>query len=81
MLAGFAVEQFAAACGLLDRFPVLGIDTPVADLAAQLRRELRIKMPDAMQAALAQYYGYLLATRNTRDFPQGRLPYVVVPYG
>ncbi|MFL6198183.1 MAG: PIN domain-containing protein [Thermoanaerobaculia bacterium] len=83
VLAGFDAhdtETAVPACSLLDRFPTLGIDLPVADLAARLRREQRWKMPDALQAALAQYHGLSLATRNTRDFPPDRHRFVVVPY-
>ena len=80
VLAGFDPEDRVTAVSLLDRFPILGIDQPVADLAARLRREQRWKMPDAFQAALAQYHGLTLATRNTRDFPPDRHRFVVVPY-
>jgi predicted nucleic acid-binding protein len=80
VLTGFAPAQAAAALGLLDRFPTLVIDKPVADLAARLRREQRWKMPDALQAALAHYHSLELVTRNTRDFPPDRHTFVVVPY-
>lgn len=80
VLAGFDSEGAVTAASLLDRFPILGIDLPVADLAARLRREQRWKMPDAFQAALAQYHGLTLVTRNTRDFPPDRHRFVVVPY-
>ena len=80
VLAGFAPADAAVAVRLLDRFPTLGIDTPVADLAAHLRREHRWKMPDALQAALARHHGLALVTRNTRDFPPEAHPFVVVPY-
>jgi predicted nucleic acid-binding protein len=80
VLAGFDAETSGAAEGLLDRFPILGIDQPVANLAARLRREFRWKMPDAFQAALAQYHGLSLVTRNSRDFPPHRHKFVVIPY-
>jgi predicted nucleic acid-binding protein len=80
VLTGFAPADTAAALGLLDRFPTLGIDRPVADLAARLRREQRWKMPDAFQAALARYHSLELVTRNTRDFPPDRHSFVVIPY-
>ncbi|MGH9360850.1 MAG: PIN domain-containing protein [Thermoanaerobaculia bacterium] len=80
VLAGFAAKDLPAAAGLLDRFPTLSIDQPVADLAARLRREHRWKVPDALQAALARYHAFRLVTRNTRDFPPDRHPWVVVPY-
>lgn len=80
VLTGFESAEAVAAMGLLDRFPTLVIDPPVADLAARLRREQRWKMPDALQAALAQYHSLELVTRNTRDFPPDRYPFVRVPY-
>lgn len=80
VLAGFSVFEAAIACGLLDRFPTLPIELPVSDLAARMRREGRLKMPDALQAALAQYLGMKLVTRNTRDFPPEKFSFVIVPY-
>ncbi|HEV7518938.1 MAG TPA: PIN domain-containing protein [Thermoanaerobaculia bacterium] len=80
VLAGFDTEDAGLATALLDRFPTLGIDREVADLAARLRHDLRWKMPDALQAALARHHGLHLVTRNTKDFPPDRYPFVVVPY-
>ena len=80
VLTGFEPSEAVAAMGLLDRFPTLAIDPPVADLAARLRREQRWKMPDALQAALAQYHSLELVTRNRRDFPPDRHRFVKVPY-
>ncbi len=64
----------------LDEWECLPITLEVADLAAALRREHRWKLPDALQAALARHHGLLLATRNTRDFPDGKHDFVKVPY-
>lgn len=80
VLAGFDPEDAALAIRLLDRFPTLIIDRSVADLAARLRRTHRWKMPDALQAAVAQHHALRLVTRNTRDFPPDLHPFVVVPY-
>ncbi|HZF11731.1 MAG TPA: PIN domain-containing protein [Thermoanaerobaculia bacterium] len=80
VLAGFGPADAGLAAALLDRFPTLEIDRPIADLAARLRHDLRWKMPDAFQAALARHHGLHLVTRNTRDFPPDRYPFVVVPY-
>ena len=65
---------------LLDQFPALEINQTVADLAADLRRTHRWRLPDAFQAALAQFHGLQLATRNTKDFPPAKFAWVVVPY-
>ncbi|MFL6195652.1 MAG: PIN domain-containing protein [Thermoanaerobaculia bacterium] len=80
VLTGFHPGEIPAALGLLDRFPTLGIDRQVADLAARLRRDHRWKMPDALQAALASYHSLTLVTRNSRDFPPDRYGFVLVPY-
>jgi predicted nucleic acid-binding protein len=51
-----------------------------SDLAAQLRRRHRWKLPDAFQAAFAQGRGLMLVTRNTKDFNPSRHSFVMVPY-
>ena len=80
VLVGFAPEDVLTATQLLDCFPTLIIDQPIADLAAHLRREHRWKLPDALQAAVAQHHGLSLVTRNTQDFPPRRHSFVIVPY-
>ncbi len=80
LLTGFEDGEGAMVGSLLDRFPSLPIDLAIADLAARLRRRFKWKLPDAFQAALAQYHGLTLVTRNTRDFPPGRFDFVEVPY-
>ena len=77
---GFDSADVPLASALLNRFRLLTIDAPIADLAAQLRREHRWKLPDALQAAAARQHGLRLATRNTRDFPPQRYAFVHVPY-
>jgi predicted nucleic acid-binding protein len=57
----------------------LPITLPVAERSFLLRRDHRLKMPDAIILATAQEAGVLLVTRNTREFdssdPQIRIPY------
>ena len=80
VLTGFDTVNLPLAKALLDRYRLLAIDGAVADLAAQLRREYRWKLPDALQAAAARQHGLRLATRNTKDFPPERYAFVHVPY-
>ena len=80
VLTGFDAHGVQLALKLLDAFTTLVIDTPVADLAARLRREHRWRLPDAFQAALAVHHDLHLVTRNIRDFPPDRHPFVEVPY-
>jgi predicted nucleic acid-binding protein len=80
VLAGFAQSEVGAVKEWLDRYPTFPIDRITGDLAAELRQRYKWKLPDALQAAIAQRQGLQLATRNTKDFPQHRFAFVVVPY-
>lgn len=80
VLAGFDLPQARTAAQLLDQFPTLVVDVQVADLAAALRREQGWRLPDAIQAALAQIHHLTLVTRNSRDFPPDRYDFVLIPY-
>ncbi len=80
VLAGFDLTQARITAQLLARFPTLVVNVQVADLAAALRREQGWKLPDAIQAALAQLHHLTLATRNSRDFPPERYDFVLIPY-
>ncbi len=80
VLTGFDEADWGRARELLNLFPTLSVDLPVADEAARLRRFYRWKLPDALQAAVAMQHGLHLVTRNTRDFPPEKLGFVEVPY-
>ncbi len=80
VLTGFDELQRALPKRLLDTFVCLPLDQSVADLAAQLRREHRWKLPDAIQAAVAQHHDIKLVTRNTNDFPADVFGFVLTPY-
>ena len=58
---------------------VVPLDETIAERAVDLRRNHRIKLPDAIIWATAQTKAMLLVTRNTKDFaaddPSVRLPY------
>lgn len=80
ILAGFDQDRRPNAEKLLDRFLLLPVDRAVADKAASLRREHRWRLPDALLAATAQIEKLVLITRNVRDFPPERFPFVQIPY-
>ena len=80
VLTGFDEAQRALPARLLDAFVCLPVDRVTADLAARLRREHRWKLPDAIQAAVAQHHGLKLVTRNTKDFPPDVFDFVLTPY-
>lgn len=80
VLAGFDEARTSLALLLLDRFTALPITIGIADHAARLRRSERWKLPDALQASVALQHDLTLVTRNTRDFQQGGVVGVWVPY-
>ena len=79
VLVGAAPEREAATRSFLATFDILAIDSRVAERAVELRRSLRIRLPDAIVWATAQVHSTLLVTRNTKDFPANH-PGVHVPY-
>lgn len=56
------------------------MDEAVCRDAIQLRKQHRMKLPDALIWASARAYGADLVTRNIKDFPPGtsgvRVPYI-----
>ena len=60
-------------------FNILPVTTEIAEQAFDLRRQRKIKLPDAIILATAQVEDRLFITRNTRDFP-GDDPDVRIPY-
>jgi predicted nucleic acid-binding protein len=63
----------------LGGFSVFAVDERIAERAVGLRRDHRIKLPDAVIWATAQVHALLLVTRNVKDFPEGD-PGVRAPY-
>ena len=63
----------------LSGFGRVAIDDRVSELAVSIRREHRIRLPDAIIWASARSIGCLLVTRNTKDFPADD-PGIRVPY-
>ena len=53
---------------LLEPFQELGIDRAIAERAGRIRRESRIRLPDALIAATAIGQSLDLISRNRRDF-------------
>ena len=80
ILAGLEEEDKKVVVALLDQYKLLIIDQPVADMAADLRRVHRWKLPDAFQAALALHHKIKLTTRNTKDFDPKKFDFVEIPY-
>jgi len=79
VLAGADDNEIKLIKMLLDSFVSLNIDNDIADLAAELRRKNKLKLPDAFQAAISIKNKLKLVTRNTKDFNPD-LEYVLIPY-
>ncbi len=62
----------------LARFTRLPVNEAVAELAAAIRAQRGIKLPDAIIDATAQVENRLLFTRNVKDFKN--TPGVIFPY-
>jgi predicted nucleic acid-binding protein len=74
-------EETKAVDTLLSTLTRVELTEEVARRAVELRRELRLKLPDAVVLASAEMEGCILVTRNMRDFPKDdprvRFPYTV----
>lgn len=53
---------------LESRFEVVSIDVAVSEVAVELRRKYRMRLPDAIIWATAKTTNSVLVTRNTKDF-------------
>lgn len=72
-------EEEATARRFLDGFEIVPVNGGVAERAVALRRQYRLRLPDAIIWASAQEHSALLITRDTRDFPADA-PEIRVPY-
>lgn len=63
----------------LDDFTVVELSRVVAEAAIAIRRQSRLRLPDAIIRASARHLGALLVTRNTKDFSTND-PGIRVPY-
>lgn len=54
----------------LSQYRVIPVSTPIAALAAQLRAQYRLKLPDALQLATALDIGAAAFVTHDRDFSQ-----------
>nr|VFJ88550.1 MAG: hypothetical protein BECKH772A_GA0070896_1000920 [Candidatus Kentron sp. H]VFJ90580.1 MAG: hypothetical protein BECKH772B_GA0070898_1001020 [Candidatus Kentron sp. H]VFJ96720.1 MAG: hypothetical protein BECKH772C_GA0070978_1000820 [Candidatus Kentron sp. H] len=79
VMAGVEEDERRPVQSFLSRFSQVPIDTNVAEIAVSIRRNHRIRLPDAIIWASAKQQDALLVSRNTKDFPADT-PGVRVPY-
>ena len=80
VMAGAETEaESAAAAAVFNSMRRVELSPAVARRAVELRRQLRLKLPDAIILASADCEGCILVTRNSKDFsptdPRVRIPY------
>jgi len=79
VLVGADAEVEGRTRDFLQTFNTIPLESDVAQRAVALRREHRIKLPDAVVWASADIHSMLLVTRNTKDFAKDA-PGIRVPY-
>lgn len=82
VMVGATEEDTPLIKGFLSLFSLLPINSEVSIEAVKIRKERKIKLPDAIILATARTSRRTLITRNTKDFPSGndddvRHPYVI----
>ena len=79
VMAGSNSEDESRIRAFLTAFRCLPITPDVAERTFLVRKQHKLKLPDAIILATAEAADRLLITRNTRDFPAGD-PGVRIPY-
>ena len=79
MVGARNAHEEASIRGFLSSFEVLELSAEIAQEAIAIRKQWRLKIPDAIVYATARTQGCLLVSRNTRDlksdWPDIRIPY------
>ncbi len=79
MVGSQGPDEENAIRGFLASFQVLELCAEVANEAISIRKELRLKIPDAVVYASARIQGCILVSRNAKelksDWPDIRIPY------
>ena len=80
LLAGEQGASLHRAERFLTMFKQIELTPTITERAILVRRNTRLKLPDAVLLATAEVEGRTLLTRNTKDFKSGpavRFPYVL----
>ena len=79
MVGSKNTAEESAIRGFLATFEVVELSAEIAQEAISIRKELRLKIPDAIVYATARTQGCILVSRNTKelkeDWPDIRIPY------
>jgi len=65
----------------LDNFIIIPLNEDIAEIAVEIRKKNKVKLPDAIIWATAKYKNSLLITRNIKDFSMQsadiKIPYYI----
>lgn len=79
VMAGAPPDAESVTRGFLDAFQLIELDAAVAARAVTIRRQHRLKLPDAIVWASAMVHAMLLVSRDAKAFPPED-PGVRIPY-
>lgn len=79
VMVGATLETEQETRTFLLSFKRIAIDAAVTEQAVKLRKQYRLKLPDAIVWASAQTQSLLFVTRDTKDFPVSE-PGIRVPW-
>jgi predicted nucleic acid-binding protein len=80
VMSGADNKQEAKACSdFLKTFTFHEVNMEIAAEAVELRKAFKLRLPDAIIWATARVNGYIIVTRNSKDFPVSE-PGVRIPY-
>lgn len=79
VMIGTDAQVEARTRAFLGNFTIIELQKDVATRAVELRKEYRMKLPDAIIWASADIESAILVTRNTKDFPD-TMPGIRIPY-
>lgn len=79
VLVGTTPQNRQATVDFLNQFEMVTINKAIANVAVGIRKQHRIKLPDAVIWATAKHLNSKLITRNTKDF-SSEYADIMIPY-
>lgn len=64
----FSRDNFSQELQFIENATIIPLTDEIADIAIDLRRKSRVKLPDAVIAATCVCHDFILITRNEKDF-------------
>lgn len=79
ILVGTPKENEEVTREFLNNFTIINLNEEIAEISIKIRKETKIKLPDAIIWASAKFNNSLLITRNIKDFPS-QASDIKIPY-